>query len=71
MLTLRRVFSFTDFLRNRKAVLAQVAEGRSPVVLTVKGKPSVVLQDADSYQDLLDRLDELQTTFQASDAARR
>jgi len=27
------------------------------VVLTVKGKPALVIQDADSYQVLMDRLE--------------
>lgn len=57
MLDLRQVFSLTDFLRNHKEMVARVTETRKPVVLTVKGKPSLVLQDADSYQELMDRLD--------------
>jgi prevent-host-death family protein len=57
MLDLRQVFSLTDFLRNHKEMVARVTETRKPVVLTVKGKPSLVIQDADSYQELMDRLD--------------
>lgn len=56
MLDLRQVFSVTDFLRNHKELIATVTETRKPVVLTVKGKPALVIQDADSYQELLDRL---------------
>ena len=56
MLDLRQVFSVTDFLRNHKELSARVTETRKPVVLTVKGKPALVIQDADSYQELLDRL---------------
>lgn len=56
MLDLRQVFSVTDFLRNHKELIARVTETRKPMVLTVKGKPALVIQDADSYQDLLDRL---------------
>ena len=57
MLDLRQVFSVTDFLRNHKELIARVAETRKPVVLTVKGKPALVIQDAVSYQELMDRLE--------------
>jgi prevent-host-death family protein len=57
MLDLRQVFSLTDFLRNHKEMVAKVTETHKPVVLTVKGKPALVIQDADSYQDLIDRLE--------------
>lgn len=57
MLDLRQVFSVTDFLRNHKELIARVTETKKPVVLTVKGKPALVIQDAESYQELLDRLD--------------
>jgi prevent-host-death family protein len=58
MLDLRQVFSVTDFLRNHKELIARVTETRKPVVLTVKGKPALVIQDADSYQELMDRLEQ-------------
>jgi len=57
MLDLRRMFSMTEFLRNHREMVAMVAEARQPVVLTVKGRPCLVIQDAASYQELLDRLD--------------
>jgi len=57
MLDLRQVFSVTDFLRNHKELIARVTETKRPVVLTVKGKPALVIQDADSFQELLDRLE--------------
>ena len=56
MLDLRQVFSLTDFLRNHKEMVARLSETHKPVVLTVKGKPALVIQDADSYQELMDRL---------------
>ena len=58
MLDLRQVFSLTDFLRNHKEMVARLTETHKPVVLTVKGKPALVIQDADSYQELMDRLDQ-------------
>jgi prevent-host-death family protein len=56
MLDLRQVFSLTDFLRNHKEMVARLTETHKPVVLTVKGKPALVIQDADSYQEMMDRL---------------
>jgi PHD/YefM family antitoxin component YafN of YafNO toxin-antitoxin module len=57
MLDLRQVFSLTDFLRHHRDHIARLGESGKPVVLTVKGKPSLIIQDAESYQGLLDRLE--------------
>lgn len=57
MLDLRQVYSLTDFLRNHKELVAKVTESHKPIVLTVKGKPAIVLQDAESYQQLLDKIE--------------
>lgn len=57
MLDLREVFSVTDFLRNHREHIARLQETGKPVVLTVKGKPAVVMQDAEGYQNLLDELE--------------
>jgi len=57
MLDLRQVFSLTDFLRHHKDHVVRLEQSRKPVVLTIKGKPSLVLQDAAGYQELLDRLE--------------
>jgi PHD/YefM family antitoxin component YafN of YafNO toxin-antitoxin module len=62
MLDLRQVFSLTDFLRNHKDHIARLVESHKPVVLTVKGKPSLIIQDANSYQQLLDRLEAAEAT---------
>ncbi len=55
MLDLRQVYSLTDFLRHHKDLVAKVTESLKPVVLTAKGKPCIILQDAESYQRLLDQ----------------
>jgi len=57
MLDLRHVYSLTDFLRNHKEHIARLSESKAPVVLTVKGKAALVLQDAEGYQELLERLE--------------
>lgn len=57
MLSLNRVHSLTDFLRNHKVFVERLKGSPMPDVLTVNGRPELVLQSADSYQALLDRLE--------------
>jgi PHD/YefM family antitoxin component YafN of YafNO toxin-antitoxin module len=61
MLDTRQIHSLTDFLRNHKAHVARLKETGIPEVLTVNGRAEVVIQDAVSYQDLMDRLHRLET----------
>ena len=61
MLDTRQIHSLTDFLRNHKAHVARLKETRLPEVLTVNGRAEVVIQDAESYQALLDRLQHMET----------
>ena len=51
------VYSLTDFQRSAREHIQRLRDTRRPEVLTVNGKAEVVVQDADAYQDLLDRLD--------------
>lgn len=60
MLDLRQVFSLTEFLRNHKVMVGRVTETHKPVVLTVKGKPSLLIHDADSYQKPMDKDERLE-----------
>lgn len=50
MIDLRQVFSLTDFLRHHRDHIVRLEETGKPVVLTVKGSPSLIIQDAESYQ---------------------
>jgi hypothetical protein len=56
MLDAREIHPLTDFLRNHKAHVTRLKETQVPEVLTVNGKAELVVQDAESYQLLLDRL---------------
>jgi PHD/YefM family antitoxin component YafN of YafNO toxin-antitoxin module len=56
MLNLRQIYSVTDFQRNPRAVLGQLKDSKSPAILTVNGKAELVVQDAESYQRLLDKV---------------
>ena len=61
MLDTRQIHSLTDFLRNHKEHVARLKKTRMPEVLTVNGRAEVVIQDAESYQALLDRLHCMET----------
>ncbi|MGH9660941.1 MAG: type II toxin-antitoxin system Phd/YefM family antitoxin [Bryobacteraceae bacterium] len=51
------IHPLTDFKRNTSDFLNQMKKTRRPVVLTVNGKAELVVQDAKSYQQILDRLE--------------
>jgi prevent-host-death family protein len=48
------IHSLSDFKRKTTAYLQQMRESGRPVVLTVNGKAELVVQDAASYQRLLE-----------------
>ncbi|MBI4602850.1 MAG: type II toxin-antitoxin system Phd/YefM family antitoxin [Planctomycetes bacterium] len=57
MVHLSSIHPLTDFLRNYKRHLKRLKKAGLPEVLTVNGRAEVVVQDAVSYQRLLDVLD--------------
>jgi prevent-host-death family protein len=50
----------TDFKRNTANFVKLMTKTKRPVVLTVNGKAKLVVQGADSYQRMMDRLDHLE-----------
>ena len=52
------VYSLTEFQRNARSLIRKTKETGEPLVLTVHGHAEVVVQDAASYQALVDRLRE-------------
>jgi prevent-host-death family protein len=54
------IHSLSDFKHKTPDLLKQMRESGHPVVLTINGKAEIVVQDAASYQRLLNQLDELQ-----------
>jgi len=54
MLDVREIHPLTDFLRNHKAHVTRLKETHAPEVLTVNGKAEIVIQDAESYQRMID-----------------
>ena len=52
--------SLSDYKRNTSEFLERMRGSGHPLVLTINGKSELVVQDAASYQKLLDRVDELE-----------
>jgi len=50
----------TDFKRNTTELLRQMKESGQPIVLTINGRAELVVQDAGSYQRLLELVDRLE-----------
>jgi PHD/YefM family antitoxin component YafN of YafNO toxin-antitoxin module len=62
MLNLSRdINSLSNFKRKTPEFVVQLKETRSPLVLTVNGVAELVVQSAESYQILVDRLEYLET----------
>jgi PHD/YefM family antitoxin component YafN of YafNO toxin-antitoxin module len=61
IIDLREVRSVTEFQRNLKDYVGQLKGKKNPLVLTVNGRAELIVQDAESYQALLDRLDRAET----------
>ncbi len=51
----------TEFQRNIKSYVGRLKKKRMPLVLTVNGPAELVVQDARSYQEILDRLERAET----------
>jgi len=49
--------SLSDFKRNTGELMERMEESGEPMVLTVNGKAKLVVQDAASYQKLLESID--------------
>jgi len=59
------IHPLTDFKRNTSDFMSRMKKTRRPV-LTVNGKAELVVQDAESYQQILERLER----FEAVEAIR-
>jgi PHD/YefM family antitoxin component YafN of YafNO toxin-antitoxin module len=54
------VHELTDFQRNTDALIDQMKRTHRPLVLTVDGKVELIVQDAEGYNQILERLDRLE-----------
>ncbi len=51
------IHSLTDFTRNAKSYIKKIKDSKCPIALTVNGDAEVVVQDATSYQEMVDELE--------------
>ncbi len=56
----RDIQSLSNFKRNTSGFIEQMKQTGQPVVLTVNGKAEIVVQDAKSYQKLLEKIEKLE-----------
>lgn len=57
MFRLDDIHSLTDFQRKTREHLKRLKETGRPEILTLHGEAEVVVQNAEAYQELLDRLE--------------
>jgi PHD/YefM family antitoxin component YafN of YafNO toxin-antitoxin module len=53
--------SLSNFKRNTTGFIDRLKETKSPLVLTINGVSELVVQSAEGYQQLLDRIEYLET----------
>lgn len=62
MLNLRNdIQSLTEFKRNTAEYMERLKHTGRPLVLTVNGKAEIVVQDAESYQEMIEAVEEART----------
>lgn len=57
----RDISPLTEFKRDSARMIARMKETGQPQILTVNGRPSVVMMDAAVWQDMQDQLDHAET----------
>lgn len=55
------IHSLTEFKRNTTEFIEHLKQTKQPLVLTVDGKAELVVQDAESYQTLLEAAELVET----------
>ena len=58
----RDINSLSNFKRNTTDFIDRLKETKSPLVLTINGVSELVVQSAEGYQQLLERIEYLETT---------
>jgi prevent-host-death family protein len=61
MISLKDIDSLTAFKRNTNDYVKKIKESGTPLVLTVNGKAEIIVQDAESYQRMLELIDRAET----------
>lgn len=60
MIHLNNIHPLTDFKRDTAAFRERLKKSGLPAVLTVEGRPELVVQDAEAYQKLLDMVERVE-----------
>jgi prevent-host-death family protein len=60
MISLQNIHSLTDFRRNASNYVEQIQETKAPLVLTVNGEAAVVVCSAYTFQEMVERLQQLE-----------
>ena len=60
MISMDHILPLTDFKRNTTEVREQLKASGQPAVLTVDGRPELVVQDAAAYPKLLERVERIE-----------
>lgn len=60
MINLENIHSLTEFKRNASNYVERIRDTKAPIVLTVNGEAAVIVQDAKSFQNLLNQLQQLE-----------
>lgn len=61
MIDLQDIESLTAFKRNTNQYVKRLKKSRSPLILTVNGKAELVVLDAKSYQNILAKIEYVET----------
>lgn len=61
MINLKDIESLTAFKRNTNEYVKKIKKSGNPLVLTVNGRAEIIVQDAESYQRMLELLDRAET----------
>lgn len=61
MIDLQDIESLTAFKRNTNQYVKRLKKSRSPLVLTVNGRAELVVLDAKSFQDILEKIEYVET----------
>lgn len=56
MVALQDIRPLTDFQRNTKSHLRRLKSSGRPEVLTINGRPELIVQDAAAYEETLDAI---------------
>jgi PHD/YefM family antitoxin component YafN of YafNO toxin-antitoxin module len=61
MLGTEQTHPLSDFLQDHRSYVARLKETRMPEVLTVDGRAEVVVLDTETYKDLVERLEHMES----------